>query len=149
MGLLGENHIYSYSQLSSFDECKYGFYLQRIEGIEEQSGNAFAERGTLIHDLLDQWAKKILTKEDILDRILNDEFSSFIELHSETRGDIVYIPELEMKIKPYVWEVKERIVNISFDMYSDVLKTRFFEFSTGLGLFFRACAELQCDPFAE
>lgn len=54
-----------------------------------------------------------------------------------------------MKIKPYVWEVKERIVNISFDMYSDVLKTRFFEFSTGLDLFFRACAELQCDPFAE
>jgi hypothetical protein len=54
-----------------------------------------------------------------------------------------------MKIKPYVWEVKERIVNISFDMYSDVLKTRFFEFSTGLGLLFQACAELQCDPFAE
>ncbi|WP_074717789.1 hypothetical protein [Ruminococcus flavefaciens] len=54
-----------------------------------------------------------------------------------------------MKIKPYVWEVKERIVNISFDMYSDVLKTRFFEFSTGLGLLFLACAELQCDPFAE
>ena len=78
----------------------------------------------------------MLTKEDILDRILNGEFSSFIELHSETRGDIIYIPESEMKIKPYVWEVKERIVNISFDMYSDVLKTRFFEFSTGLTLFF-------------
>lgn len=79
MGLLGENHIYSYSQLSSFDECKYGFYLQRIEGIEEQSGNAFAERGTLIHDLLDQWAKKILTKEDMLaeyERRYSDEVVS-------------------------------------------------------------------------
>ena len=64
--MLEDNHVYSYSQLSSFDECKYGFYLQRIEGIEEQSSNAFAERGSLIHDLLDLWAKKILTKEDMV-----------------------------------------------------------------------------------
>lgn len=67
LGLLGDDHVYSYSQLSSFDECKYGFYLQRIEGIEEESSNAFAERGSLIHDLLDRWAKKILTKEQMLD----------------------------------------------------------------------------------
>jgi len=66
MGLLEDNHVYSYSQLSSFDECKYSFYLQRIEGLEEQASNAFAERGTLIHDLLDMWAKKILTKEEML-----------------------------------------------------------------------------------
>ena len=66
MGLLGDKHVYSYSQLSSFDECKYGFYLLRIEGLEEETSNAFAERGTLIHDLLDQWAKKKLTKEDML-----------------------------------------------------------------------------------
>lgn len=51
-----------------------------------------------------------------------------------------------MKIKPYVWEVKERIVNISFDMYSDVLKTRFFEFSTGLGLFFELARNCSVIP---
>ena len=67
MGLLGENHVYSYSQLSSFDECRYGFYLRRIEGIENPASNAFAERGSLIHDLLDKWAKKILTKEQMLE----------------------------------------------------------------------------------
>ena len=66
MGLLPVDHVYSYSQLSSFDECSYNFYLQRIEGLEEESQNAFAERGSLIHDLLDQWAKKILTKEDMV-----------------------------------------------------------------------------------
>lgn len=66
MGLLPDSHVYSYSQLSSFDECSYGFYLHRIEGLEEESSNAFAERGSLIHDLLDQWAKKILTKEDMI-----------------------------------------------------------------------------------
>ena len=67
MGLLGDNHVYSYSQLNSFDGCKYGFYLQRIEGLEEPASNAFAERGTLIHDILDKWAKKILTKEEMLE----------------------------------------------------------------------------------
>lgn len=66
LSILEDSHIYSYSQLSSFDGCKYGFYLQRIEGLEEQASNAFAERGSLIHDLLDMWAKKILTKEEML-----------------------------------------------------------------------------------
>lgn len=64
MGLLKDNHIYSYSQLSSFSECPYGFYLQRIEHLE-QTQNAFAEQGTLIHDLLDKWAKKELTVEQL------------------------------------------------------------------------------------
>ena len=66
MSLLEDNHVYSYSQLTSFDECKYGFYLRKIEKVEEETSNAFAERGSLIHDLLDMWAKKILTKEEML-----------------------------------------------------------------------------------
>ena len=66
MGLLSEKHVYSFSQLSSFDECCYNFYLQRIEGLGEQSSNAFAEKGSLIHDLLDQWAKKTITKEQMV-----------------------------------------------------------------------------------
>lgn len=66
MSLLKDKHIYSYSQLSSFDECPYGFYLQRIEKVPEQASNGFAERGTLIHDLLDQWAKGILTKDKMV-----------------------------------------------------------------------------------
>ena len=66
MSLLKDNHRYSYSQLSSVSECPYGFYLQRIERAEQQS-NGFAEQGTLIHDLLDQWAKGELTKEQLPD----------------------------------------------------------------------------------
>lgn len=79
MGLLGDNHVYSYSQLTSFDECKYGFYLQRIEGLQEQAENAFAQKGSLIHDLLDMWAKKILTKDEMIaeyERRYSDEVVS-------------------------------------------------------------------------
>lgn len=64
MSLLPSDHTYSFSQLSSFDECPYGFYLQRIEKMP-QKGNAFAEQGSLIHDLIDQWAKGVLSKEQL------------------------------------------------------------------------------------
>lgn len=66
MGLIDENHVYSYTQLSSVSECPFGFYLSRIEKAEQQS-NGFAEQGTLIHDLLDRWAKGELTKEQLPD----------------------------------------------------------------------------------
>lgn len=66
MGKLNDNHVYSYSQISSFDECPYSFYLQRIEKIKVLASNAWAERGTLIHDILDKWAKGILKKEDMI-----------------------------------------------------------------------------------
>lgn len=64
MGLMNEGHVYSYTQLSSVSECPYGFYLERIEKNETVS-NAFAEQGTLIHELIDEWARKKLTKEQL------------------------------------------------------------------------------------
>lgn len=79
MSLLPDDHVYSYSQLQSFNECKYGFYLRRIEGLEEEQSNAFAERGSLIHSLLDQWAKGLLSKSDMIaeyDRRYGDEVQS-------------------------------------------------------------------------
>lgn len=64
MGLLPDDHVFSYSQLSSFDECPYGFYLERIEKVD-QVQNAFAEQGTLIHDLIDLWAKGQIAIKDL------------------------------------------------------------------------------------
>lgn len=64
MSLLKDGHRYSYSQLSSFSECPFGYYLKHIEGVPDQS-NGFAEQGTLIHDILDKWAKKEIKKEEM------------------------------------------------------------------------------------
>ena len=64
MSLLPDGHRYSYSQLSSFSECPFGYYLKHIE-LQEDKSNGFAEQGTLIHDLLDKWAKKELTIEQL------------------------------------------------------------------------------------
>lgn len=65
MGMLNPNHIYSFSQLQSFSECPYSFYLQKIERNPDMAKNAFASQGTLIHDLLDLWAKEELTKDQL------------------------------------------------------------------------------------
>lgn len=64
MSLLKDDHRYSYSQLSSFSECPFGYYLKHIEGVEDKS-NAFAEHGTLVHDILDKWAKKQINIKDM------------------------------------------------------------------------------------
>lgn len=65
MSMLSQNHVYSYSQLSSFSECPYSFFLQKIEKNPNMTENAFASQGTLIHDILDQWAKKELSKDQL------------------------------------------------------------------------------------
>ena len=64
LSMLKDGHQFSYSQLSSFSECPYGYYLKHIEDQPDQS-NGFAEHGTLIHDILDKWAKKELKKEQL------------------------------------------------------------------------------------
>lgn len=64
LSVLLDNHRYSYSQLSSFSECPFGFYLKHVEHQPEQS-NGFAEQGTLIHDILDKWAKGKIKKEEM------------------------------------------------------------------------------------
>lgn len=72
MGVFSSDHIYSYSQLSAIDECPYSFYLQKIEKDEngkplEQQSNFFAEHGTLIHNLLEDWAKKKILAAEMPD----------------------------------------------------------------------------------
>ena len=49
------DHI-SFSQLSTVESCPYNYYLLKIAGIEPVP-NAFAQAGTLAHQLLAMWAK--------------------------------------------------------------------------------------------
>ena len=99
MSLLSENHVYSYSQLSSFSECPFSFYLKHIEMVNELS-NGFAEQGTLIHDLLDKWAKKELKKnqlpEEYARRYPDEVITSFPRmLTSKGYAEKTYLQGLE------------------------------------------------------
>lgn len=98
MGLIKDTHVYSYSQLSSFDECPYSFYLQRIEKVPDLASNAFAERGSLIHDLLDKWAKGILKKEDMVaeyERRYSDEVVTAFPAMMKNQAEKAYNQGIE------------------------------------------------------
>ena len=66
MSLLNEDWVFSYSQLSGFDECPYSLYLEKIEKNPTVLSNGFAEYGTLIHDILDEWAKGIIDRDEMV-----------------------------------------------------------------------------------
>lgn len=59
---------YSYSQLSSYHECPFSYYLERVALDEygenlEMEENAFSQVGSIVHELIDDWAKgKIKTE---------------------------------------------------------------------------------------
>ena len=57
------DHV-SFSQLTSAQECPYGYYLLRIEGVQPIS-NFFAEAGTLAHELLASWAKREIPLKEL------------------------------------------------------------------------------------
>lgn len=74
MGLIKPGHRYSFSQLSQFNECPFSFYLLRIEEDDlgmtrqqtgEEEDNAFSQYGTLMHSILERWAKKELDIEEL------------------------------------------------------------------------------------
>ena len=72
MSFLPDNHIYSYSQLSSVSECPYAFYCERIEtdqdGVQKElQSNFFAEHGSLMHKVLELWAKEKISISEMPD----------------------------------------------------------------------------------
>jgi RecB family exonuclease len=69
--MLSDDHVFSYTQLASVDECPYSFYLERIDTDEEgnplqQQENFFAQHGSLIHKILELWAKGYIPAEDMV-----------------------------------------------------------------------------------
>lgn len=51
-----EREQYSFSKLSTWWQCPYGFYLKYIEH-QKGIGNAFSSYGSFVHELLEKYAK--------------------------------------------------------------------------------------------
>lgn len=54
-GLIQDGMVWSYSRLTTFEHCPLAFKLQYLDKLP-QTNNAYAEYGTLCHDLLERWA---------------------------------------------------------------------------------------------
>lgn len=57
---------WSYSSVSSYETCPYGFSLSYIE-MEERRGNAFSDFGLLVHKILEMYFNEELELEELLD----------------------------------------------------------------------------------
>lgn len=91
--------IYSFSRLSSFDECKYCYYLNYVLPNDQRppnEDNAFNLYGSFVHELLEKYSKGELASWDLLDKYV-DEFelqvnkpfppNSFVDLHDSYYND--------------------------------------------------------------
>lgn len=67
LGVEVKKERYSFSKLSSWWTCPYGFYLRYILKDETGVGNAFASFGTLVHGLMERYAKGECKVEDLPD----------------------------------------------------------------------------------
>lgn len=62
--MLPSDHIFSYSQISSFDQCPHAFYLKYLLRVPDQQ-NAYAQYGTLAHEILEKWALNEISIPDM------------------------------------------------------------------------------------
>lgn len=86
---------YSFSKLTTFEQCKYQYYLNYIEKRKGEQ-NAFAQYGTFAHLLLEQHAKGELAVWELLDAYtdLYDEnvtlpfpYNKYVDLAESYRHD--------------------------------------------------------------
>lgn len=67
---------FSFSKLSSFHTCKYGYQQTYIEH-QERADNAFAQYGSLVHSIMERYAKKELELWELTD-VYKREYKSAI-----------------------------------------------------------------------
>jgi len=69
---------YSFSKLTTFEQCKYQYYLNYIEKREGED-NAFSQYGSFVHSILEKHAKGELAAYELLDAYIEgyDEAVTF------------------------------------------------------------------------
>lgn len=68
---MGIETVYSFSRISAYQQCPYGYYKKYIEhcpGIE----NFYAQAGSFMHELLEQIISSQITIEDAIERFVED-----------------------------------------------------------------------------
>lgn len=74
-----DDFTWSYSRLSSFYSCKYGFYLSYILHIKPEKRNFFSDYGIFIHKILEMYYNGELKSNELLNYFL-------IHYHDEVIG---------------------------------------------------------------
>lgn len=73
-----KNMVYSYSSISSFEQCPYAFKLSYIKNVPRRN-NAFAQFGNLMHDILEKYFSEELMIWDLVD-YYKDNYSKKVKI---------------------------------------------------------------------
>lgn len=127
---------WSYSRLSSFDTCKYCFYLNYIINDDEQylsEGNFYAESGTFMHEVLAKIFSGELTPKKAL-KYYEKNFKNniFYKVKPSTMKKTYELCREYLRTEDFSWlknyeilgvemEVKFKIGNYEFVGYIDLL----------------------------
>ena len=83
-----EEMPWSWSRLTAFDDCRYGWYLKYILGCEPDKRGFFSGYGSLIHEILELYLSGKASKEALAGYYLN-------RFREATEGDV---PKQDMKL---------------------------------------------------
>ena len=66
-----EDMVWSYSRISTFDDCPYRFFLKYIYECDE-GDRFYASFGSLVHSIIERWYRGELDKDGMLDAFLRE-----------------------------------------------------------------------------
>lgn len=72
-----DDMTWSYSRITSFENCPYEWYLHYIEEYDDKAGNIYGEFGSFCHSILEQYLNFKLEKEELLAYYL-EYFDDFV-----------------------------------------------------------------------
>lgn len=87
--MLIEAMPWSYSRITAFDDCRYGWYLKYIQGYKPDDHGFFSGFGSLMHEILEQYLSGKATREALVGYYLN-------RFRDATQGDV---PKSEMRLR--------------------------------------------------
>ena len=111
---------WSYSRLTSFDDCPYGWYLRYIRLLPTDKDQFFSSYGSLIHELLESYLKGEADRDELVTKFLT-------EFQSRTKGDV---PKPDMKIK-YLENGLEYLRNLKPFPFKPIAVEQKVEFEIG------------------
>ena len=85
--VFGPVPAWSYSTLSTFEECPYRVYLRKVKGLKEPS-NKYAERGTKIHTQAEDYVQGVVLDLPKSLEKFEEKFDVLRDLHMEGKVEV-------------------------------------------------------------
>jgi len=133
-GVVDPETVWSYSRLTSFDDCKYRWFLQYVLKKKRGEPQFFSTFGTFIHEILEKYLSGKLEKDELVQYFLENYDENVVgEAPTERIANnffesaLSYLKSVDFPFKSIVATEKKvnfKIGDYKFVGYIDVLATK-------------------------